>query len=243
MRYLVYCSYDGTGYVGWQKQTKGISVQSSIEEALGIFFQQKIDIVGCGRTDAGVHGRNYAFHFDGEGDLSMPHLLYKINKLLPVDIAINEVIEVEDNFHARFSAISRSYIYRIHTVKDPFRNQNSWYKQNFHGAVLEQLNEVAQIILSLTDFASFSKTGSDNTNNFCRMMRCEWQFKDGQYELHIESNRFLRGMVRLIVGACINVVEGKITAEELNAYTLHGLRLPHALSVPSCGLTFEGVKF
>ena len=243
MRYLVYCSYDGTRYVGWQKQTKGISVQSSVEEALGIFFQQKIDIVGCGRTDAGVHGRHYGFHFEADTDFDEQQFIYKINKLLPDDISINEITKVADNFHARFSAVSRSYIYRIHTFKDPFRNQYSWYKQNFYGATLEQLNEVARIISSLRDFASFSKTGSDNTNNICRMMRCEWQLNDGQYELHIEANRFLRGMVRLTVGACINVVEGKIKPEELQSYAQQGLRLPHALSVPSCGLTFEGVKF
>ena len=98
MRYLVYCSYDGTRYVGWQKQTKGISVQSSVEEALGIFFQQKIDIVGCGRTDAGVHGRHYGFHFEAETDFDEQQFIYKINKLLPDDISINEITKVADNF-------------------------------------------------------------------------------------------------------------------------------------------------
>src|SRR6218665_4048578 len=128
MRYLVYCNFDGTGYIGWQKQSKGISVQSSIEEALGIFFQQKIDIVGCGRTDAGVHGRNYAFHFDTSVEIETQQFLYKLNKLLPATIALNVVEKVEEIFHARFSAISRSYIYRIHAIKDPFKDKYSWYK-------------------------------------------------------------------------------------------------------------------
>ena len=243
MRYLAYCSFDGKKYVGWQKQAKGISVQSSIEEALGIFFQSRIDIVGCGRTDAGVHGRNYAFHFEADSAFLPEQLIYKLNKLLPEDIAVQEVRSVDNDFHARFSALSRSYIYRIHTVKDPFSIHNSWFKQNFYNTSLDTLNQVASLIMELEDFTSFSKTGSDNTNHICRMMRCEWIYEDGQYELHIEANRFLRGMVRLIVGSCVNVAAGKMNTDELKKYALQGRVLPHALSVPARGLTFEGVKF
>lgn len=242
MRYLAYCSFDGSKYVGWQKQAKGISVQSSVEEALGIFFQYKVDTMGCGRTDAGVHGRNYAFHFDTDNHFESAQLIYKANKLLPEDISIDACEGVSDDFHARFSAVSRRYIYRIHTEKDPFKIQNSWYKPNFQ-ADLKLLNDVAQVILSLEDFTSFTKTGSDNTNHICRMMRCEWLLNEGQYELHIEANRFLRGMVRLIVGACINVASGKLSPEDLRQYTLERKTLPFALSVPARGLTFEGVRF
>lgn len=243
MRYLAYCSFDGTKYCGWQKQAKGISVQSSVEEALGIFFQSKVDIVGCGRTDAGVHGRNYAFHFDADQEFEEHQFIYKLNKLLPKDIAVQSCSQVADEFHSRFSATSRGYIYRIHQYKDPFKNHNSWYFQQIKKADLNFLKEAASAISKLTDFTSFSKTGTDNKTALCRIMECSWVIKENELELHITANRFLRGMVRLVVGACVNVALRKVSLQDLIEAAHDKKALPLILSAPAVGLTFEEVKY
>lgn len=243
MRYLAYCSFVGTNYIGWQRQPNGTSVQSVIETALGIFFRTPVRVTGCGRTDAGVHAREYAFHFDTDGEFEPGHFIFKVNKLLPLDVVIHSIDRVDENFHARFSAVSRRYIYRIHTSKDPFIRTVSWYLDRLSPSSLDTLNETAAIIGSLTDFSSFAKTGSDNKTNLCTMLYCHWECEGSRLELHIEANRFLRGMVRLIVGGCVNVAVDKLDMARLKELALIGQMLPYAFSVPAHGLTFEGVRF
>lgn len=243
MRYLAYCSFIGTNYVGWQRQPNGTSVQSVIETALGIFFRTPVQVMGCGRTDAGVHAREYAFHFDTDSEFESAHFIFKINKLLPPDVVIHSADRIDDTFHARFSAVSRRYIYRVHTVKDPFIHNVSWYLDRVNPSSLDRLNQAAAVIGTLSDFSSFAKTGSDNKTHLCTMLYCHWEGEDSRLELHIEANRFLRGMVRLIVGGCVNVAVGKLDIEKMKELAYSGQMLPYAFSVPPHGLTFEGVRF
>ena len=243
MRFLVYCSFVGTNYIGWQNQPNGTSVQSSLEAALSIFFKSNTPVVGCGRTDSGVHGRNYAFHFDTQDNFNADFFVFKVNKLLPRDIVIHTVESVYDSFHARFSANSRRYIYRIHTTKDPFISQFSWHFDRIQPESVGVMNETTQFLIGLTDFASFSKTGSDNKTTLCNLIQCEWHSSGARVELHIEANRFLRGMVRLIVGGCVNIAVGKLEMEQMKNLALNGQMLPYAFSVPAHGLTFEGVRY
>ncbi|MCO6459952.1 MAG: tRNA pseudouridine(38-40) synthase TruA [Saprospiraceae bacterium] len=243
MRHLAYCSFVGTDFVGWQRQPNGMSVQSSIEDAFAIYFRQLTAVVGCGRTDSGVHGKDYAFHFDTDGPIDEAYFLFKVNKLLPRSIVIHRVEGVEDTFHARFSALSRRYIYRIHTEKDPFITAFSWHFDRLRPESLPKLNETAEYISSLKDFASFAKTGSDNKTTLCNMIQCQWKNTNHRLELHIEANRFLRGMVRLIVGSCVNIAVGKQDLTELKELSGQGKMLPYSFSVPAHGLTFEGVRY
>ncbi len=243
MRFLVYCSFVGTNYIGWQNQPNGTSVQVSLEAALNIFFNFNTSIVGCGRTDSGVHGRNYAFHFDTKDLFDPEFFVFKVNKLLPRDIVIHSVEGVDESFHARFSATSRRYIYRIHTNKDPFISQFSWHFDRIKPDSIGIMNETAQFLIGLSDFASFAKTGSDNKTTLCNLIQCEWHSFDTRVELHIEANRFLRGMVRLIVGGCVNIAVGKLEMELMKKLSLEGQMLPYAFSVPAHGLTFEGVRY
>ncbi len=243
MRFLAFCDFVGTNYVGWQRQPNGISIQEAIEHALSIYFRSPIAIVGCGRTDSGVHGRNYGFHFDLPEIPEDAPFLFKINRILPDDIVIRSIKVMEDNFHARFSAKSRRYIYRIHTSKDPFIQPYSWYLDRLTPESVHILNEAATFIASLKDFSSFAKTGSNNKTTYCDMIQCEWKAHEDRLELHIAANRFLRGMVRLIVGGCANVAVGKLSLERMKELSLEGVVLPFAFSVPAQGLTFEGVEY
>ncbi len=225
MRLLAFCDFVGTNYVGWQRQPNGISIQEAIEHALSIYFRSPIAIVGCGRTDSGVHGRNYGFHFDLPEIPEDAPFLFKINRILPDDIVIRSIKVMEDNFHARFSAKSRRYIYRIHTSKDPFIQPYSWYLDRLTPESVHILNEAATFIASLKDFSSFAKTGSNNKTTYCDMIQCEWK------------------VVRLIVGGCANVAVGKLSLERMKELSLEGVVLPFAFSVPAQGLTFEGVEY
>ena len=243
MRYLLHLSYNGTRFSGWQIQPNAPSIQESIESALSILFNQYIHVIGCGRTDSGVHAEEYYAHFDV--DKSLDYLAYKLNRILSQDIYIKSVDVVDDELHARFDATNRSYVYRLKGDKDPFRNEWITVLAKFDVLDTEKMQAAAQLLLSYEDFFPFCKTGGDNKTTICHLTRVEWIFLPEKREMifHISADRFLRGMVRLIVGMCLNVGLGKVTLEEVKYALDTKTRLNMSLSAPANGLALSGVEY
>jgi len=244
-RFFVELSYLGTHYHGWQRQPSKISVQEKVEEAFSTILRKNIVIFGCGRTDTGVHASQYFFHFDFEKDLP-PHFLSTINRLLPKDIAIKQIFPQEDSSrHARFNAFKRSYEYHITFKKNPFLLLNTW-KYNF--AVKPDhllMQEAAQLISKYTEFTPFCKTGHGAKSMNCHISESIWHFDyENQRAVYkISANRFLRGMVRLAVGAQIQVGIKKMSLEELKYALDNQSYLKQGLSVPAEGLSLTEVKY
>lgn len=212
-RYFIYLAYDGTNYHGWQIQPNGISVQECLMKALATFLRQDIEVTGAGRTDAGVHASLMVAHFDYMGDpLDTAQVAEKLNRILPPDIAVHKVQQVAADAHARFDATARTYKYYITTRKDPFNRQ---YRCRVHGALdIERMNEAARTLFEYTDFTSFSKLHTDVKTNNCRVMHAAWtQEDDTTWVFTIRADRFLRNMVRAIVGTLLEVGRGKLTVE------------------------------
>ena len=250
-RFFITLSYDGTRYHGWQIQPNGDSVQQRLQEALSTLLRQPIEVVGAGRTDTGVHARMMVAHFDfppsGEGMdngqwIMDNDLAYKLNKLLPQDIAVQEVRRVDNDMHARFSATSRTYHYFIHTQKDPFLHAYSWqvpYKLDF-----QRMNEAAQVLLEYKDFTSFSKVNTDTKTNLCDIKEARWdEVAPRQWCFTITANRFLRNMVRAIVGTLIEVGRGKISIEDLRRIIEAKDRCQAGESVPGKALFLVEIKY
>lgn len=216
MRFLLVLSYDGAPFNGWQIQPDAPSVQQSIERALSLTLRAEVNVIGAGRTDAGVNARMMVAHFDvheakGSELLNKEvkeYLLYRLNAILRPSVAIYDCINVADDFHARFDAISRTYRYYLHTVPDPFIIEHSRY---FHLPVnFEPMNREALDLLGTQDFTSFSKLHTDTKNNICTITTAQWhQYSPGHYYFEITANRFLRNMVRAIVGTLLDVGTGK----------------------------------
>lgn len=216
-RYFIYLAYDGTCYHGWQIQPNGTSVQQVLQEALSTVLRCPLVVVGAGRTDAGVHARLMVAHFDYEaGDdcaLDTGQLTYKLNRILPPDISIYRVVPVRADAHARFSARFRTYHYFLHTCKDPFVRAYSC--RMYSDLDFAAMNRAAAVLADYTDFTSFSKVNTDTKTNNCRIMKAEWiQAADGSgWRFEIQADRFLRNMVRAIVGTLVEVGRGKLTIE------------------------------
>lgn len=241
MRFYVRIAYRGTLYSGWQSQRSDvITIQETIEKAIHTISGSFHPIIGCGRTDSGVHATKFYFHFDSESD--WVDRIYSLNSLCGYDIAIQKIIKVDDGAHARFDAIRRDYNYLIHTYKDPFLKGLSYYfKEEFD---LDRCNEAAQLLLEYSDFTTFCKTNTDVTHKKCDLIHSEWkEVAKGQYVYHISANRFLRGMVRLIVGMCLNVAKQKLTIEEVRSALDQKLTLDRAWSVPAHGLYLTDVRY
>ncbi len=224
MRYFIQLSYDGTGYHGWQVQPNGVSVQEVLQKALSTLLRQPTEVTGAGRTDAGVHASMMVAHFDwpaaheGEGceeaPLDCTQLTYKLNRLLPPDVAVQAVRPVGPEMHARFSATRRTYHYYIHTRKDPFLRGYSWQVNVPLDFAL--MNEAAQVLLEYSDFTSFSKTGTDVKTNICQLTEARWeQLKPGEWRFTVSANRFLRNMVRAIVGTLVEVGRHRMTISQM----------------------------
>ncbi len=213
MRYFVELSYNGKNYHGWQKQPNSISVQQLVENTLSNVIRKDITIVGCGRTDAGVHASQFFLHFDMEEELDTENLIFKLNSCLPTDIAIYRVFSVSDKDHARFSAVFRSYEYRIFLKKNPFFTDTSWqvYNQNYD---LKKMNEAAKILFEYTNFKCFSRSRTDVKTYNCKIMRAEWIQDNDVFVFHIKADRFLRNMVRAIVGTLLQIGQHKITLQD-----------------------------
>ncbi len=248
-RYFIELSYDGTNYHGWQVQPNGVSVQETLQQALSTLLRQDIEVVGAGRTDAGVHASMMVAHFDGPEELDCAQLVYKLNKLLPHDIAVRCVYQVPDDMHARFSAISRTYHYYIHTRKSPFLRHYSWlvtFPLDF-----EKMNEAAKRLLEFEDFTSFSKVNTDTKTNICHVTEAQWKEitppLEGQggcaWRFTITANRFLRNMVRAIVGTLIEVGRGRMTVDEFCQVIEQKNRCSAGESVPGHALFLTDVRY
>lgn len=242
MRYFITLSYDGTRYHGWQIQPNGVSVQETLQQSLSTLLRREIEVVGAGRTDAGVHARMMVAHFDFDEPLYCPQLAYRLNKILPQDIAVQKVEQVADDMHARFSATSRTYHYFVHTRKDPFCRHYSWL---LHGKIdFQAMNEAAQLLLQYTDFTSFSKVNTDTKTNLCTITEAHWdEIAPGQWRFTITANRFLRNMVRAIVGTLIEVGRGRMTKEEFCKVIEQKDRCSAGESVPGNALFLFNIRY
>ena len=212
MRYFIYLAYDGTNYHGWQIQPNGASVQETLMKALATFLRKDIEVVGAGRTDAGVHAKLMIAHFDFDAELDGKTVTDKLNRLLPHDIAVYDVKKVKPDAHARFDATYRTYKYYVTTRKDPFTRQYAW--RLFNELDFAKMNEAARILFEYIDFTSFSKLHTDVKTNNCRIAQAKWRRLDeNHWVFEIEADRFLRNMVRAIVGTLLMVGRGKMTLD------------------------------
>lgn len=242
MRYFITFSYDGSAYHGWQIQPHSVSVQEEIQKALSTLLRRPIEVVGAGRTDTGVHARKMFAHFDSEYELECPQLVYKLNKLLPRDIAVQQVERVADDMHARFSAKSRTYHYYVHIDKNPFLRSYSW--QVYGNPDFELMNRAAAVLMEYTDFTSFSKVNTDTKTNDCTITEAHWdRVGEGQWRFTITANRFLRNMVRAIVGTLMEVGRGRMTIEQLRQVIEAKDRCRAGDSVPGNALFLVDVKY
>lgn len=242
-RYFIYFSYDGTAYHGWQVQPGSNSVQQEMQRALSLLMGRDMSVVGAGRTDAGVHAHMMVAHFDTEEPIAdCPQLAYKLNRVLPRDIAVDRVVSVPPDCHARFSAVARTYHYYIHTRKDPFRVGRSWLVG--FGLDFQRMNEAARVLLEYEDFTSFSKTHTDTKTNVCRVSEVVWEeVETGCWRFTITANRFLRNMVRAVVGTLVEVGRGRLTVEGFREVIEQKDRQMAGDSVPACGLYLVDVQY
>ncbi len=244
-RYFLELAYDGTRYHGWQMQPNAVSVQQKLNEALAILLRQPVETTGAGRTDTGVHARQLFVHFDDENakvKSQKSKLLSGLNALLPHDIAVKRIIEVAPGAHARFDATLRSYEYHIHFDKDPFKVNYSWQLRDRPDVAL--MNKAAQIMTEYTDFGCFSKSNTQVMTNNCQISRAEWtEQPDGSLIFHISANRFLRNMVRAIVGTLLMVGRHEIMPEDVRAIVESKNRSNAGTSVPACGLYLTEVRY
>jgi tRNA pseudouridine38-40 synthase len=244
MRYFLRLAYKGTNYAGWQRQPNAMTVQEKIETAMSTILGQSIEITGCGRTDAGVHARHYIAHFDVANALPSG-FVRSINSVLPKDIAIYEALPVSDRAHARFDARLRAYEYHISVVKDPFQPNTCWNYPQASQIEIGQLQAVADLLMKYTEFRPFCKSdsGLDTFTCYLSEARWEWLPEQQKWVFHIAANRFLRGMVRLIVGACMQVAQQKISLQDVQLAMDTQNPVPKSLSVPPEGLFLTKVEF
>ena len=244
MRYFITLSYDGSAYCGWQRQPDTPTVQQTLEQALSTLLREPVEVVGAGRTDTGVNASRYVAHFDSEAVKDCAQLVYKLNLILPQDIAVQSVREVRADAHARFDAIEREYTYYLSQRKNPFRRHSVW--QYYVPLDVERMNEAARALVEWDDFTSFAKLNSNNKTNICRVVRAEWH-KDAEDEslliFTIRADRFLRNMIRAIVGTLVDVGRGRYTVEEFRDI-LHSLDLSRSSAgAPAQGLFLSDVQY
>ncbi|MDA3854521.1 MAG: tRNA pseudouridine(38-40) synthase TruA [Bacteroidales bacterium] len=242
-RYLIQLAYDGTAYVGWQIQPNGMSVQEKLQNALSLLLREEVKVVGCGRTDTGVHASYFVAHIDLDTVITdAPKLLYKLNGFLPKDIVLFDIKEASKDFHARFGATERSYEYHLVTRKSPFLSRYS-YRPN-SALDFEAMNKAAQHLLEVIDFTSFSKLHSDAFTNNCDVREAVWKQKDEyHWVFHISADRFLRNMVRAVVGTLLEVGKGKITEKQFCAIIAAKDRGKAGISVPGAALFLTNVHY
>ena len=241
-RYFVYFGYDGTAYHGWQIQPNGNSVQAELQRCLSTLLREEITVTGAGRTDAGVHARKMTAHFDTEQTIDCKQLAYKLNRILPNDIAVTEVKEVASDLHARFSAIARTYHYYIHTQKDPFLRNSSC---ELHYALdFDKMNEAAAKLLTYSDFGAFCKSHADVKTTLCQVTTARWvQQSPYSWYLEITANRFLRNMVRAVVGTLIDVGRGRLSIDDFCRIIEGKKRTDAGESMPAHALFLEDVSY
>lgn len=259
MRYILKLSYNGGDFNGWQSQPNAPSVQETLEDALSKLLEPGVKVTGAGRTDTGVNAVGYIAHFDTGRDIDCAHLCCKLNAILPPSICICGVAPTESGFHARFDATKREYTYFLHRVKNPFI-QNFSYFYPYRQLDIEEMNRAAKMLLGTHDFSCFEKTGADNKTSICTVTEAEWQFytplidcdrvlengsgTNGNYlYFKISANRFLRNMVRAVVGTLLDVGRGRRSAESIQALLKSGNRCAAGESVPGHALFLSGIDY
>lgn len=240
-RYAIELAYNGTDFFGWQIQPKQISVQEEIEKQLSkLLGNEPVKITGCGRTDTGVHASYYVAHFDTSIEIDTTTLLYKLNKMLPKSIVFYSIQAVSEEFHARFSAIKRQYTYTISQLKDPF-NLNQWFLKP--ELDLEKMNQACEFLLGTKDFTTFSKLHTDVKTNICTVFSANWVRTETKIEFKIEADRFLRNMVRAIVGTLVDVGLNKISLVEFEQAITSMNRSNAGMSAPGQALFLSNVIY
>ncbi len=241
-RYFIQLSYDGTNYHGWQFQPNGLSVQQVLEQALTIVAREDIAVTGAGRTDAGVHASFFVAHFDAENStLDAEKITYNLNSLLPSDVAVQKIYKVSELAHARFDALSRKYNYYIVKQKNPFKRQFATKESRIPD--LELMNQAAQKLFNYIDFTSFSRVGTDVKTNNCKIVLAHWTEQPDGYVFTITADRFLRNMVRAIVGTLLEVGFRKLTIDEFCAIIEAKNRSSAGASVPANGLFLVDIVY
>ncbi len=242
-RYFIFISYKGTSYHGWQIQPKSVTVQKILDEALSVVLSEKISTVGAGRTDTGVHALIFCAHFESISPdlLESDNLLFRLNRYLPEDISVNSLKKVLPDANARYSAISRTYKYFISRIKDPFFDNSSWY---LHGNIdVGAMNEAGKLLFNHSDFTSFSKLHSDTKTNICKIYNASWEEQDNRLIFTIKADRFLRNMVRAIVGTMVEVGFGKKHPDEFEKIILAKDRCKAGKSAPAKGLFLADIEY
>jgi len=241
LRYFLELSYNGKAYHGWQNQPNAISVQEVIEKALSTILKETIGIVGAGRTDAGVHASQMYAHFDFEGNFKSEDLIYKLNSFLPKDIAIDNIFRVTPEAHARFDALSRTYYYRVSTLKNVFDYD---YSYQMHLPLdIEAMNDACKILFEYKDFQCFSKSNTDVKTYNCDIMGAFWSKNENELLFTIKANRFLRNMVRAVVGTMISIGLEKLKPEDLHQIIASKDRGKAGFSVPAHGLYLVNIEY
>jgi len=242
-RYFIELSYDGTNYHGWQVQPNSTSIQQTLEDAFSTILRERVTVTGAGRTDTGVHASYFVAHFDSEQDDidRQENLVFKLNGYLPEDIAIHAVSRVDPEMHARFSAKSREYVYRIRKTKPLFNRPFCYYFYN--DLDVDKMNEACEVLMEYTDFTSFSKLHTDVKTNNCQVMAAEWVAHEDGYDFTIRADRFLRNMVRSIVGTMLEIGQGKITLQEFREVIEARDRSRAGMSAPAKGLFLVDVEY
>jgi len=244
LRYFIDIAYDGGPYHGWQRQPQSITVQEVLEEALSTLLRKEMSVVGAGRTDAGVHATQLYAHFDFETILTqekLKHLQFRLNRFLPEAIAVNNIFCVQPEAHARFDATRRSYVYKVHTAKNPFlANQSYFFEKDLD---LNKMNEAADFLLGKQDFKCFSRSNTDVKTYLCEIVEAQWIKHHNTLHFKISADRFLRNMVRAIVGTLLEVGLGKLEPQELKRIIASRSRSQAGASAPAHGLYLTEVAY
>ena len=243
-RYFIELSFDGTHYHGWQIQPNSLSIQQTLSEAASAVLREEISFTGSGRTDSGVHAINYTAHFDtaySPNHLQEINLVYKLNRILPADIAVKIIKQVNPEAHARFSALNRSYNYYICKCKDPFWINRAWLMER--DLDFDAMKEATRLLLRFDDFEAFTKANTQVNHFRCMLLEAGWTKEDHIWRFHIRADRFLRNMVRAIVGTITDVGLGKIDIQQMENIIKSKNRSNAGYSVPGCGLYFMGADY
>lgn len=240
-RYFLELSYKGTPFHGWQKQNNAFTVQECLESALSTYFRNEISIMGSGRTDTGVHASMQVCHFDWEQEIDSYRFLKAINGILPKEIAIHNIREVKKDAHARFDADERSYLYRIIFRKNPFLEDLAWL--SYFQPDVSKMNQAIEALLVQEDFECFSKVNTEVNHFRCKIFSAHWEQIDNELVFHITANRFLRGMVRAIVGTLMEIGLGKRSPEDMEKIILSKDRTKAGKAAPAKGLFLSRIKY
>ena len=244
-RYFIHLAYSGTNYCGWQTQPGLSTVQQTLEGALTMLLRQPVAVVGCGRTDSGVHASDFYAHFDAEtkegGGVDCRQLMFKLNSFLPADIAIYDIFSVADNAHARFDATARTYQYHVSDRRLPFRQ--GYYSRIYFQPDIDLMNKAAEMLMEYDDFTSFAKLHTQVKTNICHLSYARWEVVGDEWVFTIRSNRFLRNMVRSVTGTLLDVGRGKLSLEGLRAIVEQKDRCAAGVSMPAQGLFLTRVEY